>query len=86
MTIELTDDMKKYIDRQIASGGFKDNGAVVHALFEVALLAERRDEVDRLLVEAIDEIDRGEVAPWQAGDAQKLLQELAHQRKANGKS
>jgi Arc/MetJ-type ribon-helix-helix transcriptional regulator len=85
LTIEITDDMKKYVDRQIAKGGFKDGSAVVHALFNVALVAEKRAEIDQKLLEAIDEIERGECAPWQPGDASKLLQEIVRERGHNGK-
>jgi Arc/MetJ-type ribon-helix-helix transcriptional regulator len=85
LTIEITDDMKKYVDRQIAKGGFKDDSAVVHALFNAALVAERRAEIDQKLLDALDEIDRGACAPWQPGDAGKLLQEIVRQRGPNGK-
>jgi Arc/MetJ-type ribon-helix-helix transcriptional regulator len=85
LTIEITDDMKKYVDRQIAKGGFKDGSAVVHALLNVALVAERRAEIDQKLLEAVDQVERGECAPWQPGDARKLLQEIVRQRGPNGK-
>lgn len=76
LTVQITDDMKKYVDRQIAAGAFKDSSAVVRSLFSVALLQQEREEIDRKLLEAIDEIDRGECTPWHPGDAGKLLQEI----------
>ncbi len=75
MTIEITDDMKKYVDRQIASGGFKDGSAVVQAFFSVALLGERRSEFDQKLLEAV-----GECVPWHPGDAQGLFQQIPPDR------
>jgi len=80
MTIEITDDMKKYVDRQIASGGFKDGSAVVQAFFSVALLGERRREIDQKLLEAVDQADRGECVPWHPGDAQGLFRQISGDR------
>ncbi len=86
LTIEITDDMKKYVDRQIAKGGFKDGSAVMHADLQCRrFVAEKRAEIDQKLLEAIDEIERGECAPWQPGDASKLLQEIVRERGRNGK-
>jgi Arc/MetJ-type ribon-helix-helix transcriptional regulator len=73
MTIELTEDMKEFVDRRVAAGAFKDGAAVIQALFHVALAAERRDAIDQKLMNAIDEIESGECAPWEPGDAHKLL-------------
>jgi Arc/MetJ-type ribon-helix-helix transcriptional regulator len=85
LTIEITDDMKEFVDRRVAAGDFKDTSAVVQALFNVAILAERRTELDQKLLDAEGEIARGECAPWQPGDAHKLLQELRHQRGLDAK-
>ena len=84
LTIEITEDIKEFVDRRVASGSFKDSNSVVLALFHAALLAERRNEIDQKLLEAMDEIDRGECTPWQPGDARKLLDEITRQRSPNG--
>ena len=84
MTIELTDSMKDYVNRKVAAGGFKDGSAVVQALVSVAILAETRGEIDQKLLEAVDQIERGECAPWQPGEGRRLLQEMIRQRNPNG--
>lgn len=86
LTIEITDGLKTYIERQVASGAFKDSSAVVQALFDVAVLAERRDEIDQKLLEAEDEFERGECAPWRPGDTHQLLRDLLHQRGLDAKT
>lgn len=75
MTIELTNEMKEFVDRRVAADAFKDGAAVVQALFNVALAAERRDTIDQKLLDAVDE----------PGDAHKLLHEIQRQRATNGK-
>lgn len=86
MTIEITDSMKEYVDRKVASGGFNSSSDVMQRLLNLAMRAEVREQVEKDLLEAIDDIDRGDCAPWQPGEHRKLLQELLRQRSANGKT
>jgi Arc/MetJ-type ribon-helix-helix transcriptional regulator len=84
LAVEITDTMKKYVDRKIQSGDFRDSSAVVQALFNAALRAEARNQIDEKLLEAVDQIERGEFAPWQPGEGRRLLQEMTRQRAVNG--
>jgi Arc/MetJ-type ribon-helix-helix transcriptional regulator len=86
MTIEITDDMKRYLDRQIASGGFKDGSAVVRALFSVVLLADRREEIDQKLLDADAHADRGDCVAWQPGSTHELLRQITRDREGHGQT
>ena len=86
LTIEITPDIKGYVERKLASGRFKDPSAVVQMLFDVAMRAETRQKIDQMLIEGIDQIDRGECAPWRPAEDRTMLQEMIHERKLNGKT
>lgn len=86
LNVEITEPMKQYVDRQIASGGFKNESAVVRALFDVAILGQKRQEVDQMLLVAVDQIERGECSPWQPGESKKMLDEIIRQRNSNGQT
>jgi Arc/MetJ-type ribon-helix-helix transcriptional regulator len=76
LNIEITAAMKEYADRKIATGAFKTTTEVVHSLFNVAMLAERKAEIDRKLLEALDQIERGEFSPWEPGEGQRILDDV----------
>jgi Arc/MetJ-type ribon-helix-helix transcriptional regulator len=84
LTIEITDTMKEYVDRKTVTGGFKDSSAFVQALIDIAILAETRAHVDQALLEAVDQVERGECIPWEPGESRRLLHEMIRQRRTNG--
>ncbi len=86
LTVEISDSVKQFVDRKIQAGGFKDTSAVVQALFDVAIRAEQRSAIDQQLLDAFEEIERGECAPWQPEEDRKLLQEMINQRLVNAKT
>jgi Arc/MetJ-type ribon-helix-helix transcriptional regulator len=85
MTIEITDAVKDYVDRKVAAGDFKSGNEAVQGLLDAAIRAECRARIEKELLVAMDEIDRGECAPWNPEEDRKLLQELIRERTANGK-
>jgi hypothetical protein len=44
---------------------------------------ERKEAIEKMLLVAIDQIERGECEPWKPGDAHRQLDELIRQRLAN---
>jgi Arc/MetJ-type ribon-helix-helix transcriptional regulator len=80
VTIELTDRMMKFVDGKVQSGSFKDANEAVQALLDVAIRVESRAEIDKKLLEALDQIERGECAPWNPAEDRKMLQEMIRER------
>jgi putative addiction module CopG family antidote len=85
VTIELTDRMKNFVDRKVQSGNFKDTNEVVQALLDVAIRFETRAEINKKLLASIEQIERGECAPWDPAEDRKLLQEMIRQRFSDAK-
>lgn len=79
MTIEITDDLKAHLDREVASGRFKDRNILVQMLLEAAIRMQWKEDVENKIDEALNEVERGEVVPWKKGDCasmgRKYLQE-----------
>lgn len=86
LTVEISDTVKQFVDCKIQAGVFKDTSAVVHALFDVAIRAEQRSAIDKQLLDALEEVERGECAPWQPEEDRKLLQAMILQRLVNAKT
>jgi putative addiction module CopG family antidote len=85
VTIELTDRMKSFVERKVQSGNFKDTNEVVQALLDVAIRFETRAEINKKLLASIEQIERGECAPWDPAEDRKLLQEMIRQRFSDAK-
>jgi Arc/MetJ-type ribon-helix-helix transcriptional regulator len=94
MTFELTDAAKEFMDREIASGRFKD----VNSLVEIALMRlmaqqklgniegfseEEKKRIDHMLDEAVASFARGDYAVVRPGEFKELAQRLVdqHQKK-----
>jgi Arc/MetJ-type ribon-helix-helix transcriptional regulator len=82
ITLEITDAMQAYIDRKVATGAFKNTADVVEKLLMLAIRAEQKNDIDAKLLEASDQIDRGECAPWEPGEGRRLLAELTARKAA----
>jgi Arc/MetJ-type ribon-helix-helix transcriptional regulator len=63
LTINLPEHIRTYIRRQIEEGRFATEEAVIADAVE-QVMDEYRWEDDEALLEAIDEVDRGEAVPW----------------------
>jgi len=81
LTVEITDELKKRLDREVAAGHFKDNSALVQTLLEAAIRIKWKEEVDKKIDEALDEVERGEVLPWNMGDCASMGREYLEQRR-----
>jgi predicted transcriptional regulator len=72
LTIEISDSLKERLDREIASGRFTDRNALVQMLLEAGIRSQWREDAEQKIDEALDEVERGEVVPWQMGDCAKM--------------
>ncbi|GEM_PF-4445421 len=82
MTVEITDDLKKRLDREVASGRFKDTNVLVQRLLEAAIRLQWQDDVENKIDEALDEVERGEVVPWNKGDCSRMGREYLQEKQA----
>jgi Arc/MetJ-type ribon-helix-helix transcriptional regulator len=91
LSIELPDSMLEFVDREIRAGRFKDRSTLVQRLIGAAMQGApvlAPDQIKRfepLILEALDEEERGEVSEWTPGDARKMLDEIMERRKGNGR-
>ena len=72
LTVEIPDALKERLDREVASGRFKDSNTLVQLLLETAIRGQWKEEAEQKIDEALDEIDRGDVAPLQKGDCARM--------------
>ena len=80
LTITLPEHIQSYIRRQVEAGRF-DSAEVVIADAVEQVMDEYRWEDDEALLEAIAEVDRGEVTPWSEG----LLDRLSAEARENSR-
>lgn len=52
----------------------------IDELNDAVIDADRRKQLEKGLLAAIDEVERGECATWHPGEAHTLLQDLIRQR------
>ena len=81
LTVQIPDALKERLDRELASGRFKDNSALVQVLLEAAMRMQWRADAEQKIDEAIDEIQRGEVARWQKGDGARMGRGYLHEKR-----
>ncbi|MSU78365.1 MAG: hypothetical protein EXS16_09740 [Gemmataceae bacterium] len=87
LTVEITDDLNERLDREIAAGWFGNRNDLVQAALTEFMRAQWKANAERLIGEALDEVERGEVTPWQPGDCLKHgLEYLKEKRAREGKS
>ncbi len=82
LTVEITDDLNARLDREFASGRFKDRNALVQLLLEAAIRMKWKEDAERKIDEALDEYERGEFTPWQMGDCEKMGREYLKEKRA----
>jgi Arc/MetJ-type ribon-helix-helix transcriptional regulator len=82
LTVEISDSLKERLDREVASGRFKDRDALVQSLLEAGIRSQWRAEVDKKIDEALDDVERGDVVAWQQGDCAKLGREYLKEKHA----
>jgi hypothetical protein len=54
---------------------------LISALWHSMALKPEKERIDQLLLEAADQIDRGECAPWQPGEGRKILDRVIQRHK-----
>jgi Arc/MetJ-type ribon-helix-helix transcriptional regulator len=82
VTIEITEASKEFMDREIASGRFKDTSALVQLALEQLMRTQWKEDAERKIDEALDEYERGEFTPWQKGDCGKMGREYLKEKRA----
>lgn len=82
LTVEIPDALKDRLDREVASGRFKDSSTLVQLLLETAMRSQWKEDAEQKIDEALDEIERGEVVPLQKGDCAKMGREYLNEKRA----
>jgi predicted transcriptional regulator len=82
LTVEITDDLYERLDREFASGRFKDRNALVQDLLEAAIRMQWREEVENKIDEALDEIERGDFVVHKKGDCGRMGREYLREKRA----
>jgi antitoxin ParD1/3/4 len=77
INISLPDDMKSFVDAQVAAGGFTGPNEYVQALIREAIEADRRRHVEDQLRLGLEEIDRNDCREMTAEDWMRLKREYA---------
>jgi predicted transcriptional regulator len=82
LTVEIPDSLKDRLDREVAAGRAKDRNALVQFLLEAAMDVQWKDDVEKKIDEALDEIDRGDVVVHKKGDCGKMGREYLKEKRA----
>ena len=82
LTIEISDDLNERLDRQFASGRFKDRNALVQDLLEAAIRMQWKEDVEDKIDEALDEIERGDFVVHKKGDCGRMAREYLKEKRA----
>jgi len=82
LSVEIPDSLKERLDREVASGRFKDSSALVQELLETAIRIQWKQEAEQKIDEALAEVERGETTPWQKGDSARMGQEYLQEKRA----
>ena len=82
LTVEITDELQENLDREFASGRFKDKNALVQRLLEAAIRMKWKDDVEDRIDEALDEIERGDVVVHKKGDCGRMGREYLKEKRA----
>ena len=80
LTVEIPDALKDRLDREVASGRFKDSSALVQELLETAMRTKWKEDAERKIDEALDEVERGEIVPWKKGDGARMGREYLQEK------
>jgi Arc/MetJ-type ribon-helix-helix transcriptional regulator len=82
LTVEIPDTLKDRLDREVASGRFKDSSALVQVLLEAAMRMQWKEDAEQKIDQALDEVERGETAPWKKGDSARMGREYLQEKRA----
>ena len=82
LTVEIPDSLKERLDREVASGRYKDRSALVQALLESAMSDQWQKEAETKIDEALDEVDRGETARLEKGDCGRMGREYLKEKRS----
>jgi Arc/MetJ-type ribon-helix-helix transcriptional regulator len=81
LTVEIPDALKERLDQEIAAGRFKDSSTLVQMLLEDVMRDEWKADAELKIEEALDEVARGDVAPWKKGDFAAMGREYLRQKR-----
>lgn len=82
LTVEIPDALKDRLDREVASGRFKDRNTLVQWLLEAGIRSQWKEEAEQKIDEALDEVERGDVVTWQKGDCATMGREYLKEKHA----
>lgn len=82
ITVKITDELKDRLDREVASGRFKDTNTLVQVLLEAAIRIQWKEDVENKIDEALNEVERGEVIEWRKGDCARMGREYLEEKSA----
>jgi Arc/MetJ-type ribon-helix-helix transcriptional regulator len=89
LNLKLPDHMMEFVETRIGPGKFKDAHAYLQFLiaedmqnYQIAFTDDEKARIDQKLLEALEEIERGECRPWEVGEAlEDLERRIEAQRK-----
>jgi Arc/MetJ-type ribon-helix-helix transcriptional regulator len=70
LNIQLPDELSRYVQEQVAKRGYKDASEYLAAVLEAEQHRQLDEEVDRLLLEAVD----GPFAEWKEQELEDVRQ------------
>ena len=82
LIVEITDDSKEFMEREIASGRFKDANALVQTALIQLMRTQWKEDAEKKIEEALDEYERGDFTPYQKGDCVKMGREYLKEKHA----
>ena len=86
LQVELPADMQSFVDRKVSQGEFPSASALVQQLLAKAMEIERRKEIERKLMEAMEEVEKGQGIPWNKDRFNELLREHEQETAARKKA
>ena len=82
LTVEISDTLNERLERELALGKERDRSAFVQSLLESAMNARWKEDVENKIDESLDEIERGEVVPYEKGDCGRMAREYLKEKLA----
>jgi Arc/MetJ-type ribon-helix-helix transcriptional regulator len=61
LTVQIPDALMERLDREVASGRYKDSSVLVQQLLESAMRLRWQEQADQKIEEALDDVERGDV-------------------------
>jgi antitoxin ParD1/3/4 len=88
LNVTIPDALKEFVDREVASGRFKDASAYVRLLIAEAMESrdiefsdEEKERIDQMLLESLDSFERGEHAPVRPDEFEEVARRMVEQKK-----